>query len=74
MDSSIAKDWVSLVFFQEEEQQAVFKQNCTLRSAGTFTMDLPKEWAGGTLHSWIYFSTPNGSRNSLSSYISGIQL
>jgi hypothetical protein len=74
MDSSIATDRVSLVFFQEVEQAAVFKQNCTIRSAGTFTMDLPKEWAGSTVHSWIYFSTPNGSRNSMSSYVGGIQL
>jgi hypothetical protein len=74
MDSTIATDKVSLVFFQEEVRQAVFKQNCTLRSVGAFTMDLPKEWAGGTVHIWIYFSTPNGSRNSLSSYIGGIQL
>lgn len=74
MDSSIASDRVSLVFFQEEEQAAVFKQNCTIRSVGTITVDLPEEWAGGTVHSWIYFSTPNGSRNSLSSYIGGIQL
>jgi len=74
MDFSIANDKVSLVFFQEEEQAAVFKQNCTLRSVGMITVDLPVEWAGGNVHSWIYFSTPNGSRNSLSSYISRIQL
>ena len=74
MDSSIAGDRVSLVFFQEEEQAAVFKQNCTIRSVGAFTMELPGEWAGGTVHIWIYFSTTTGSRNSVSSYISGIQL
>ena len=72
--SGLDTDNVSLVFFNETEKEAVLKQNCAQRSANTIEVELPAEWAGGNVHSWIYFSLADGSRNSLSQYISEVQL
>jgi hypothetical protein len=74
MQSALPTDGVSLVFFHDEYQQAILKQNCAQRSAGTLTVDLPAEWANGEIHCWIYFSKADGSRDSASKYICEVQL
>ena len=74
MDSALPQDGVSLIFFHELYQQAILKENCATRSAGTFTADLPTEWVNGAIHTWIYFSNADGSRNSKSKYICKVQL
>jgi len=73
-DSSKSTDGVSLIFFHEGFQQAILNENCATRMEGTLTVDLPAEWANGSIHTWIYFSKADGSRNSMSKYISLIQL
>jgi hypothetical protein len=72
--SGLADDGVSLIFFHEEFQQAILNENCATRTEGTLTVDLPAEWANGAIHTWIYFSKADGSRNSMSKYISKVQL
>ena len=72
--SGLDTDNVSLVFFNETEKEAGLKQNCAQRSANTIEVELPAEWTGANLHSWIYFSLADGSRNSESKYISEVQL
>ena len=74
LQSALPTDEVSLVFFHDEYQQVILKQNCEQRSAGTLTVDLPTEWANGEIHCWIYFSTEDGSRDSASKYIGKVQL
>jgi hypothetical protein len=73
-DSSKPTDGVNLIFFHEGYQQAILNENCATRTEGTFTMDLPAEWANGAIHTWIYFSNADGSRNSMSKYICEVQL
>jgi hypothetical protein len=72
--SALATDTVSLIFFNEAEKEAVLKENCAIRTATTVEVVLPTEWATGKVHCWIYFSTADGSRNSVSQYISEVQL
>ena len=72
--SALADDGVSLIFFHEEYQQAILNEKCATRTEGTLTVDLPTEWANGSIHTWIYFSTADGSRNSKSKYISLVNL
>jgi len=72
--SALATDNVNLIFFNEAAKEVVLKQNCALRPADTIEVDLPAEWSGANIHTWIYFSLADGSRNSLSEYISEVQL
>ena len=72
--SALASDNVNLVFFHNEFQEVVLKENCAKRTAGTLTVELPNEWAEGSVHCWIYFSRNDGSRNSTSNYIIQVQL
>ena len=74
MESALPTDGVSLIFFHEEYQQAIFKENCALRPVGTITVELPDEWTGGSIHTWIYFTKKDGSSKSNSQYISLVQL
>ena len=67
-------DSVSLIFFNEESKEAMLKQNHAERMAETAEVELPAIWAGAKVHCWIYFSTPNGTLNSASRYISFLQL
>jgi hypothetical protein len=72
--SALATDNVNLIFFKEAEKEAVLLENCTQRAAETVEVELPAEWAGGNVHSWIYFTNADGLHNSLSKYISLVQL
>ena len=72
--SALATDNVSLIFFREAEKEAVLLENCTQRAAETVEVELPAEWAGGKVHCWIYFTDADGLHNSLSKYISLVQL
>ena len=67
-------DGVSLIFFNEESKEAMLKQNHAERMAQNAEVELPELWAGAKVHCWIYFSTPNGTLNSASQYISFLQL
>jgi hypothetical protein len=68
--SALATDNVNLIFFKEAEKEAVLLENCAQRAAETVEVELPPEWAGGKVHSWIYFTDEDGLHNSLSKYIS----
>ena len=72
--SALATDNVNLIFFKEAEKEAVLLENCARRAAETVEVELPPEWEGGKVHSWIYFTNADGLHNSLSKYISLIQL
>ena len=72
--TALATDNVNLIFFNEAKKVVVLLQNCALRPADTIEVELPAEWAGANLHTWIYFSLADGSHNSLSEYISQVQL
>ena len=72
--SGKATDGVSLIFFHEEYQQAILKENCAIRPKATLTLELPAEWANGAIHTWIYFTNEEGARNSKSKYVALVQL
>lgn len=72
--NSTEKDGVNVVFFNPADKISVLKQNHALRIAGTTEVELPEIWAGSEIHCWIYFSTPNNSLNSPSSYAGLVQL
>ena len=72
--TALATDNVNLIFLNEAKKQVVLLKNCAQRPANTIEVELPAEWTGANLHSWIYFSVADGSHNSLSEYISQVQL
>ena len=72
--TALATDNVNLIFLNEAKKQVVLLKNCALRTVDTIEVELPAEWTGSNLHSWIYFSLADGSHNSLSEYINAVQL
>lgn len=43
-------------------------------NAVIFSVELPETWAGGTIYSWLYFTSPDGTMNSASQFIGQVQL
>ena len=73
-ETALVTDNVNLIFLNEAKKQVVLLQNCALRPADTIEVELPAEWTGAKLHTWIYFSKADGSHNSLSEYIDEVQM
>lgn len=66
-------DWTNFIFFNEDTDEAVLKQEVTQRDMSTATVELPAIWVGGKIHCWMYFSTPDGLLHSNSQYIDVVQ-
>ena len=67
-------DLVNIICFNKDTDQAVLDMAVATRDAGTFTVDLPEIWAGGTIFCWMYFSSPDGTIDSVSQFIGEVQL
>lgn len=67
-------DLVNIIIFNEVADQAILKQAIGERELATITVELPAIWAGGKIHFWMYFTSPDGATNSISQYIDMIQL
>ncbi len=74
MAGNNSADLVNLIFFNEDEDQAILEQAIVNREAATVKVELPAIWAGGKIHCWMYFCTPDGVTNSTSQYIEMVQL
>ncbi|MFZ4454840.1 MAG: DUF6266 family protein [Bacteroidales bacterium] len=64
------EDNVNFVFINTNSNVAILRENQTIRSASSATLELPAVWAGIELHCWIFFTAPDGSVSSNSQYIS----
>jgi len=71
---SKSDDTVSLIFFNEITKTLLFKQAVSLRNIETVDNIMPQVWIGSKIHCWIYFTTADGKINSISQYISEVQL
>ena len=67
-------DNVNLVFLNQTSKSVILKQNVALSGAGSAEVDLPVNWLDKELHSWIYFTSPNGIQYSTSQYICQFKL
>lgn len=67
-------DLVSIVLLNAETKIGQIYQNNIKRIEGSTEIILPEVWLGQQVHSWIFFSTPNGNSNSNSQYIDLVQL
>ena len=67
-------DNVNLVFLNQTSKSVILKQNVALSSAGSAEVDLPLDWMDKEVHSWIYFTSPNGILYSTSQYICQFKL
>ena len=65
---------VNLVFLNQTSKSVILKQNVALSGAGSAQVDLPVDWMDKELHSWIYFTSPNGILYSTSQYICRFKL
>ena len=67
-------DQVNIICFNKDADQSVLDVAVATRDAVTFTDELPEIWIGGTIYCWIYFSSPDGTINSVSQFIGQVQL
>ena len=65
---------VNLVFLNQTSKTVILKQDIALSGAGSAEVDLPVDWMDKELHSWIYFTSPNGIQYSTSQYICQFKL
>ena len=68
------EDNVNLVFLNQPSKTVILKQDYTLRGAGSTDVDLPAHWIDKELHSWIFFTSPDGTIYSISQYICQFKL
>jgi hypothetical protein len=67
-------DQVNIICFNKDADQSVLDVAVATRDTGTFTDELPEMWAGSTIFCWIYFSSPDGTINSVSQFIGQVEL
>jgi len=67
-------DSVNLIFYNEITKELLFKQSVSLRNIETVDNTMPEVWIGSKIHCYIYFTTADGKTNSISQYISEVQL
>ena len=67
-------DSVNLIFFNEITKEVMLKQAVSLRNIETVDNAMPEVWIGSKIHCYIYFTTADGITNSISQYISEVQL
>lgn len=68
------EDQANIICFNEDANQAVLDVAVASRDAATFTVELPEMWVDGNIYCWIYFSSPDGTMNSVSQFINEVQL
>jgi hypothetical protein len=67
-------DTVHLAFLNPDNKTVVFVQAQAIRSLGRLEPELPSIWVGSNVHSWIFFTSPDGQQSSVSQYIGTVQL
>lgn len=70
---AVAEDLVLVMVYNESKSSFEYRQTA-VRSAGTFTFDLPSHWSGDTVHCWLSALAIDGKKYSLSRYIEGLLL
>lgn len=65
-------DQVHVVILNPKTKFAMGRYGCAGRSAGMVEIEVPSGWAESEIHAWIYFTSPEGNRQSTSQYIGSI--
>jgi hypothetical protein len=66
---SLANDQIGLVVYNVDKQEFVTMMNAALRSAQAYTLQLPLDWTGDTVHSWILAVSADGKLVSDTAYV-----
>jgi len=67
-------DMANIICYNKDKDQSVLDLAVSTRESATFTVELPEIWVGGTIHCWMYFSSPDDMTNSISQYVNMVQL
>jgi hypothetical protein len=66
---SAANDQIGLVVYNADKQEFVTLMNAALRSAQAYTLQLPLDWTGDAIHSWVLAVSANSKLVSNSAYV-----
>jgi hypothetical protein len=64
-------DKVNLVILNSENRFVIERYECASRSEGTIEIEIPTDWGTSYIHTWLYYSSADGKKISISQYISG---
>lgn len=67
-------DELNVVLMNTSSKFAILRESVALRPTGNVNIEVPLVWVGKELHCWVYFSTPESSLTSVSTYLGIIQL
>jgi len=70
--SGLPNDKVNLIILNSQTKYVLERYECASRSAGKVKIEVPSGWTNSEIHAWIYFTSPEGNRQSTSQYIGSI--
>ena len=70
--SGLPNDKVNLIILNSQTKYVLERYECASRSAGNVKIEVPSGWTNSEIHAWIYFTSPEGNRQSTSQYIGSI--
>jgi len=68
---ALATDQVLVVVYNESKKAFEYKQTAT-RSSSSYTMPLPANWSGDTVHCWLSLIAADDSKYSSSRYLNSV--
>jgi hypothetical protein len=69
---SSSSDKVNLVFLNPETKSVVVRYECAFLSDGKVKMEVPHLWLASEIHAWMYLTSQDGKKQSISQYITTV--